>query len=231
MPAALPMSRARDPAIEVRGGAQFVAYRRDEVVFQPFDPRTLLLACADVADCRRYQDLTGAFQRAQHDLDGELGAILPLPNELDPRTDLLSKRVFRGAKTVFDQSIGEAVRNDSGDLLAQELVAAESELPLRLKIQEDDFPGLVHHHHGIRSCLQEPAIPRLHLREMLFRFLANADVADRRCHQNSTFGTGQRTEHDLYGELTAVLAPARQLDACPNSLRQRLLVGSKIVRD
>ena len=33
-----------------------------------------------------------------------------------------------------------------------------AELLLRLEIQEDDLAGLVHHHHGVRSCLQQPAV-------------------------------------------------------------------------
>ena len=128
--------------------------------------------------------------------------------ELDPGADLLRQRVFRGAEAVGDQPLGEALRNDVRDLLPEELVAAVSELLLRLNIQQDDLPALVHHHHRIGSRLQQPAVPALHLRQMLFRVLAHADVADRRRHQDS-LGALQRAQHDLDRKLAAVLAPRR----------------------
>src|SRR5680860_1142684 len=102
------------------------------------------LAQADVADRCRHQDSLGAFQRAKHDLDRKLAAILAPPDELDPRTDLLRQRVGRRAKAVGDQTFREARRNDVLHFLPDEFIAAVAELLLRLEIQQDDLPALVH---------------------------------------------------------------------------------------
>ena len=137
-----------------------------------------------------------------------------------PAADLLRQRVFRGAKVVRDQPFREALRNDVRHLLPEEFVAAVSEFLLGLKIQQHDPAVLVHHHHGIRGRLQQPAIAAFHLRQVLFRGLAHADVADRRRHQRA-FGALQRAQHDLDRELAAVLAPPGELDPAADLLRQR----------
>jgi hypothetical protein len=46
-------------------------------------------ALADVANGGRHQDPLGAVQRAQHDLDRKLSAVLALPDELEPGANLL----------------------------------------------------------------------------------------------------------------------------------------------
>src|ERR1700674_1774595 len=122
-----------------------------------------ILAHADVADRCRDQDSFGAFQRAQHDLDREIAPILPPPAELDPRTDLLCQRLSRGSGTVSDQPFCESFRNYVLYLLPYEVIAVVSELFLRLKIQQNDLPALVHHHHRIRSRLQQPSVLRSRL--------------------------------------------------------------------
>ena len=188
------------------------------------------LAHADVADRRRHQDSFGAFQRAQHDLDRKLAAVLAQPDELDPGPDLLRQRVLRGAQIVRDQPFRKAHRNDVRDLLAQELVAAVAELFLRLNIQKDDLAALVDHHHRVRSRFQQSAVAALHLRQVLFRGLAHADVADRRRHQGS-FGAFQRAQHDLDRKLAAVLAPRNKLDPGSDLLRRGVFRGAQIVRD
>ena len=99
-------------------------------------------------------------------------------------------------RRVGDQPLGEALRNDVLHLLPEQLVAAVAELLLRLHVQQHDLAALVHHHHRIRRRLQQPAVPALHLRQMLLRGLAHADVADRRRHQDA-FGAFQRAQHDL----------------------------------
>src|ERR1700728_102098 len=76
-----------------------------------------LLAPADVADRRRHQNFFGAFQRAQHNLDGKLAAIFPPPDKLDPRADLLCQRVRRASRTVGDEPFSESLRNDVLHLL------------------------------------------------------------------------------------------------------------------
>ena len=136
-----------------------------------------LLAGADVTDRGRHQGAFGASEWAQHELDGKRALSFP-PLELDPRTDLLRQRVFRGAQTVGDQPLREALRNDVRHLLAEELIATVSELLLRLQVEEHDLSALVHHHHRIRCRLQQPAVLALHLRQIFLRVLAHADVAD-----------------------------------------------------
>ena len=107
---------------------------------------------------------SAARQRAQHDLDGKLAAILAQPDEFNPRTDLLRQRVLRGAQIVCDQPFREADRNDVGDLLTKEFVAAIAELLLRLDVQKNDLAALVNHHHRIRGCFQKSAVAAFHLR-------------------------------------------------------------------
>src|ERR1700687_4633767 len=188
------------------------------------------LAHADVADRRRYQDSFGALQRAQHDLDRKLAAILAPSSELKSGADLLRQGVSGGSQIVRDQPFRKARRNDVLDLLPEQLIAAVAKLLLCLKIQKNDLAALVHHHHRIRSRLQAPAVPAPHLRQMLFRGLAHADVADRRRYQDS-FGALQRAEHDLDRKLAAILAPSSELKPGADLLRQRVFGGSQIVRD
>ncbi len=181
----------------------------------------------DVADRGGDQDALGAFERAQHDLDGELAAVLAPPGELDAGADLLRQGVFRGAQGVRDQPFREAFRNDVLDLLPHQLVAAVAELLLRLHIEQHDLSGLVHHHHGVGRRFQQPAVAAFHLRQMLFRGLAHADVADGGRDQDA-FGAFERAQHDLDGKLAAVLAPPEQLDAGADLLRQRASAAVRV---
>ena len=107
-------------------------------------------------------------------------------DELDARADLLRQRVFGGAQAVGDQPLRKAFRNDVLDLLAQQFVAAVAELLLGLNVEQHDLAGLVDHHHRIRRRLQQAAVAALHLRQMLLRRLAHADVADRRRDQDAS---------------------------------------------
>src|SRR5580658_5744241 len=65
---------------------------------------------------------------------------------------------------------------------------------------------------------------------MLFRALANADVADRGSHQDS-LGTFERTQHDLDWEISSILAPPDEFKPCPDLLSECIRCGSKVVRD
>ena len=188
------------------------------------------LAHADVADRRRHQRSLRAFQRAQHDLDRKLAAVLAPSGELDPAADLLRRLAFRKPKVVSHQPFREAFRNDVRYLLPHEFVAVVAELLLGLQIQQDDPAVLVDHHHRVRGRFQQPAVAALHLRQNLFRGLAHADVADRRRHQRS-FRALQRAQHDLDRKLAAVLAPSGELDPAADLLRQCAFRGSKIVRN
>ena len=120
------------------------------------------------------------MQRAQHDLDWKLAAVLALPDQFDPGTDLLRQCVRRGSKTIRDQPFRKTVRNDIRHLLTQQFVAAIAEFLFRLEVQQDDFAPLVHHHYCVGSRLEQSAIPGLHLCQMLFGLPADADIADRR---------------------------------------------------
>src|SRR5450432_548169 len=188
------------------------------------------LAHADIADRGRHQNSFAAFQRAEHDLDRKFGAILAPPGEFNPGADPLRQCVLGGPETIRDQPLREALWNDIGYFLPKKFVAAISELFLRLQVQQDDLPTLVDHHHRIGSRLEQPAIPGLHPRQMLFRLLADADVADRRRHQNS-FGASQRTQHDLDRKFGAIPAPPDELDPGADLLRQCVLGGPKTVSD
>ena len=96
--------------------------------------RFSLFTHGDVADRSRHQDSLRAFQRAQHDLDRELASIFPPSIQLNPGTDLLRKRVFRGSESVREQPFREPLRNDILHLLSYEFIAPVPELLLRLNI-------------------------------------------------------------------------------------------------
>ena len=105
------------------------------------------LAFRDVPDGGSHQDALRAFERTQHDLDGEIAAILPPRGEFNPRTDLLRQRVRRSSRAVGDQPLRETLWNDVFHLLPYQLIAAVSKLFLRLQVQQHDLSVLVHYHH------------------------------------------------------------------------------------
>ena len=160
----------------------------------------------------------------------ESAAILAPPGELDARADLLRERIVGAAQAIGDQPLGETLRDDVLHLLAEEFIAAVAELLLRLDIQEHDFAGLVHDHHRIGGRLQQAAISALHLRHVLLRGLAHADVADGRRHQDAV-GALERAKHDFDGKRAAILAPPGELDARADLLRERIVGAAGIVGD
>src|ERR1019366_3866569 len=86
-----------------------------------------LYSCSDVTNGCRHQDSFWTLQRAQHDLDGEIAAILAASLEFNPRTNLLRQRLSRSSGTVSEQPFREAPLDDVLDLLAEEFVAVVSE--------------------------------------------------------------------------------------------------------
>ena len=105
-------------------------------------------------------------------------------DELDPGADLLRQRVGSATRTVGDETFRKALRNDVLDRLPEQLVAAVSELLLRLHVEQDDFSGQVHDHHGIGSGFQQPAITALQLGYVFFASsltLMSVLVPNQRC--------------------------------------------------
>ena len=125
-----------------------------------------VLTHSDIADRRCHQDSLRALKWAQHDLDGKLGSVLAMPDEFDSRANLLRQRFSPGAGSIGKQPLSESLRNDSGHIEAQEFVAPVTELFLCLSVQQDDFSGLVHDHHSVRSRFQKP--PETRLRALVF---------------------------------------------------------------
>ena len=180
-----------------------------------------VLAHADVANRGCHQRAVRAFERAQHDLDRKLAAILTPPGKFDPGADLLRQRLGGSAGAVGDQPLGEALGNDVLDLLPHQFVAAVAELFFRLHIEQHDLPARVHHHHGIGGGFEQPAVAAFHLRQMFFRVPAHADVANRGCHQRAVRAF-ERAQHDLDGKRAAIPAPPGKFDPGADLLRQRL---------
>src|SRR5580692_2975804 len=109
---------------------------------------------ADVADRRGHQNSFGTFERAQHDLDGKLAAILAPPDEFNSSADLLRQRLCRAASAVSDDPFCKPYGNDVLHLLPDEFIAAISKPLLRLDIQQNDLPADVYYHHGVGSSFQ-----------------------------------------------------------------------------
>src|SRR5271170_7534913 len=179
------------------------------------------LAHADVADGSGHQNSFRTFERAQHELDGELAAIFAPPDQLDSGSNLLRQRFGCGARAVGDDPFGEALGDNVFYLLTHKFFALVAELLLRLRVQQNDLSGHVYDHHGIGSGFQQAAVSAFHLFQVSLRTLADTDVADGSGHQNS-FRTFEGAQHELDGELGTIFAPPDQLDSGSNLLGQGL---------
>ena len=164
-----------------------------------------VLAGGDVVHRHRQQGALGGLQAAQHDLHGESASILAASMDLDPPRDVPRVASSRDSEVVRDHQFHGFLRQQAPRGPPHQLIAAVSELSLRLQVHEDDLPGQGHQHHRIGSRLEQPAVPALHLSQMLFCVLAHADVADGRRHQDSLRAI-QWAQADLDGELGAILA-------------------------
>ena len=178
---------------------------------------------ADVADGRGDEDALGALERAEHDLDRELAAVPAQGDELDPGADLLGQGVGRRAQVVGDDPLGEALRDDVRDRLADELVTAVAELLLGLDVEQDDLAMPVHHHHRIGGRFEQAAVAGL-------GGLPRADVADGRGDEDA-LGALERAEHDLDRELAAVPALGDELDPGADLLGQGVGRRAQVVGD
>src|ERR1700722_4478882 len=131
--------------------------------FHPSQMLLGILAHANIADRRCYQDSFGTFERAEHDLQRKLASVLAPPHKFNSGADLLCQCLRRASGAVSDQPFRKTLRNDVSYFLSYQLVSAVSKLVFRLNIQQDDFSGRVDHDHRIRSRLQQASVPRLGL--------------------------------------------------------------------
>ena len=116
------------------------------------------LAHSDVPNGGRHQNPLGARERAEHDLDGKLTAVLATTDQLDAGADLLRQRLGGTAMAIGDQAFREARGDDVAHRLAQQLVAGIAELRLGPGVQQHDAAGLVDHDHRVRRCLEKPSV-------------------------------------------------------------------------
>ena len=159
-----------------------------------------IVADGNITNGRSHQDSFGAFQRAEHDLNGEAASILAQPVQFNSRANLLRQRLGRGAGSVGDQPFRKAFGNDVRDLLAQKLIAAVAELLLRLGIEQDNLSVLIHDYHSVRSRLQQPAVPCLRL------LVLGQVAADFRKPAQVSGGIAQRDEGDAGQKLGPISA-------------------------
>ena len=81
------------------------------------------LADADVTNGGGDEEPLGAFQRAEHDFDGELRAVLAEAGKFDAGADLLRESFLICPKIVGEDAFGEALGNDVPNLLPDEFIA------------------------------------------------------------------------------------------------------------
>ena len=164
-----------------------------------------ILADGDIADGGGDEDALRAFERAEHDFDGEAGSIPAQADQLDAGADLLGEGLGGGAGAIGDKPLGEALGDDVGDLLAEQLVAAVAELLFRLGVEQDDLSLLIDDDHAIGRGFEQAAVTG-------FRLAVLAEVAADL--GESTQITDRVAERDVGGageELGAVLAYAHSI--------------------
>ncbi len=161
-----------------------------------------IFAHGDVADCRGDQDTLGAFERAEHDLDGKLASVFAFSVQLNAGADLLRQGFGGGAGSIGDQPFGKAGGNDVGHFLAEEFVTAVAKLLFGLSVEQNNFAILVHHHHAVGSGFKQSAVPH-------FRLFVLAQVAaDIREAAQIAGRIAQGDEGDAGQELGLILAHA-----------------------
>ena len=148
------------------------------------------------------------LQRAQADLDRELGAVLAQPEQLEPDAHRARARLTEVAGAVPGMSPAKALRDEQLDPLADQLVSCVAEEPLRLGVDQDDAAVPVDDDHRVGRGLEQ--VP-----ESFFRLLALADVADRGGDQRLALGL-ERAQADFDRKLGPVLAQAGELEAGPH---------------
>src|SRR5258708_5773825 len=94
----------------------------------------------------------------------------------------------------------EPFRHQHLNLMIEQVLTSVAEQFLDLRIDQNNLPLSIHHHHGIGSGFQQPA-------ELGFGSFALADIANGAPYQQS-FLCLQGTETDLYGKLVPISVQA-----------------------
>ena len=117
----------------------------------------LALAGGDVADGAGHHRALVGLDRAQGDLDGELGAVLAQPVELEVAAHRPGRGLAQIPLDVVAMLGARALGDELGDPLADELGAAIAEQPLGLRVDERDVAVTVDDHHRVGGGLQQRA--------------------------------------------------------------------------
>ena len=117
----------------------------------------------------------GGLDRAQRDLDRELGSVLPPPGELQCGDRRLTAGVV-GAQVL--RGLGEALDQQQLDRLADQLVARVAEQRLGLRVDEHDRAGRVDDDCSVGRGLEQVAEAVFALACDFARLPRLGDVAD-----------------------------------------------------
>jgi hypothetical protein len=99
------------------------------------------LARGDIADRGRDEQAVVGLQRAEADLHRELGAPLLAPEELQARAHRPRGRVAHVALHELAGLAAQALGDELGDALPDDLAAAIAEQQLRLRVDERNVPA------------------------------------------------------------------------------------------
>ena len=107
------------------------------------------LALGHVADRARHHQPALGLERAEADLDRKLGAVLAQSVEVMARTHRARLRIAHVVLLVLAMMLAEAVRDQVGDGLADQLLALVAEEVLGLGIDERDVAVPIDDHHRV----------------------------------------------------------------------------------
>jgi hypothetical protein len=155
----------------------------------------------DVADGARHQHAVLRLQRAEADLDGELGPVPSQPIQLKLRTHRPWPRGLKVATSMSWMPASKALGDKHLDELPNQIRARMAEELLGLRVDQNDLPLGVHDHHGVGSRFEEAP-------ELGLSLLALRDVADGGCYKRCVRASHWR-QADLRGKFGAVLSPCK----------------------
>ena len=119
--------------------------------------RLAALAFGGVADRAQHERSLVGLERADADLDGELGAILAATVQIEVATHRPSLRIPQTASLVSAMAVPQPLGDQDPDALSDQLLAAVAEHPLSLCVGERDMAVRVDHHHRVGRGLQQRA--------------------------------------------------------------------------